>query len=509
VKILLINTPYQTITSNFGVGHQVPLGLLMVGGPLVDAGHDVRLIDAECGRLSIASTVAKAGEFQPDVIMTGHAGSTPAHPICLKMLRAIRQAWPKIITIYGGVYPTYHAEQILTEESAVDFIIRGEGEATAAALISALGAGLRGTDLQNIAGVSGRASGEIFSAPPRPPIQDLDAQRIAWELIPDWDAYRCFGLGRAAIIQFSRGCPHKCTYCGQHQFWTKWRHRDPVKVADEIQWLREKHDVRFITLADENPTTLVKPWRALLEELARRKLGVYFFATIRATDIVRDAEFLDLYRGAGILYVLMGIESTSDEILREVRKGSTSRRDFQACRLLKKAKIFSVVGHIVGLGDETPATFRTALKQLAHYDGDWLNAMYVTPHDWTAFGLETMGRKIVEPDQRNWDYRHQILAQTRMSPAKIFVHVKWLELRFHLRPARMMQIVHERDRFRQRQQLWTLFHCGMVWVAEIAEFIATRIRRLFNTHPREIERNVSEISAPMAARPSRELIVVK
>jgi hypothetical protein len=28
MKVLLINPPYQTITSNFGVGHQVPLGLL-------------------------------------------------------------------------------------------------------------------------------------------------------------------------------------------------------------------------------------------------------------------------------------------------------------------------------------------------------------------------------------------------------------------------------------------------------------------------------------------------
>src|SRR5262245_49521152 len=38
VRILLINPPYQTLTSNLGVGHQVPLGLLAVGGPLRDAG---------------------------------------------------------------------------------------------------------------------------------------------------------------------------------------------------------------------------------------------------------------------------------------------------------------------------------------------------------------------------------------------------------------------------------------------------------------------------------------
>ena len=48
MKVLLINPPYQTNTSNVGVGHQVPLGLLMIGAPLIDAGHDVKLLDAEC-----------------------------------------------------------------------------------------------------------------------------------------------------------------------------------------------------------------------------------------------------------------------------------------------------------------------------------------------------------------------------------------------------------------------------------------------------------------------------
>ena len=47
MRVLLINPPYQTLTSNLGVGHQIPLGLLMVGGPLLDAGHQVRLLDAE------------------------------------------------------------------------------------------------------------------------------------------------------------------------------------------------------------------------------------------------------------------------------------------------------------------------------------------------------------------------------------------------------------------------------------------------------------------------------
>src|SRR5438874_142671 len=102
-RVLLINPPYQTITSNVGVGHQVPLGLLMVGGSLIDAGHHVGLLDAECRRLSFERIVRAAVSFLPDVIMTGHAGSTPAHPVCVEMLRALKVALPQTLNVYGGV----------------------------------------------------------------------------------------------------------------------------------------------------------------------------------------------------------------------------------------------------------------------------------------------------------------------------------------------------------------------------------------------------------------------
>src|SRR3954454_6589035 len=99
MRVLLINPPYQTLTSNWGVGHQIPLGLLAVGGPLHDAGHTVRLLDAECRRLSTAAILRAAAVFRPDVVMTGHAGSTPAHPDCVSLLRALKSSFPGVLTV--------------------------------------------------------------------------------------------------------------------------------------------------------------------------------------------------------------------------------------------------------------------------------------------------------------------------------------------------------------------------------------------------------------------------
>ena len=498
MRILLINPPYITFTSRFGVGHQVPLGLLMVGGALLDRGHNVELLDAERRHLKASAIIREVRAFAPHIVMAGHAGSTPAHPICIEMLSAIKRSCPEVTTVYGGVYPTYHAEEILTAEAAVDFIVRGEGEETVVGLVAAIECGESSqrehrqvavrtlplaysnsvpatTSLQSVRGISYRVDGRIAHNPDGLPIADLDGYRSAWELITNWDDYQCFGLGRAAIVQFSRGCPHRCTYCGQHGFWVNWRHRDPVRLVDEIEWLYRTHGVRFCTIADENPTTIRPLWQRFLEEMASRRLPVKFFATIRATDIVRDADILPLYREAGLLYVLMGIESTDPEVLKEIKKGSTTRHDFLACRLLKQHGVYSVLGHIVGLEDDSWAGLRAALKQLKHYEGDYLNAMYVTPHSWTEFGRAAAGRRIVEPDQQKWDYRHQVLEQPKLTPWQLFFGVKLLELRFHLRAAKLRALFAS-NRFSRRQVMWGLSHSGLVWLAEIGEFLSAGLR---------------------------------
>jgi anaerobic magnesium-protoporphyrin IX monomethyl ester cyclase len=180
---------------------------------------------------------------------------------------------------------------------------------------------------------------------------------------------------------------------------------------------------------------------------------------------------MPLYRRAGILYVLMGIETTSEDVIRQIKKGSSTRHDFLASRLLKEHGIFSILGQIVGLENETRQGFRAALEQLLSYDGAWLNAMYATPHSWTPFYQAMREQRIVQLDRRKWDYRHQIFAQKYLKPWQLFFSVKWLEFRFHIRFSRLWEAWREPDPFRRRQIWWCYVHTGVVWLGEIAEFV--------------------------------------
>ena len=90
MKIVLINPPHTAIGSRVPDDHLPPLGLLALGGPLIDAGHDVRLVDAEFGPMPLATLVRDALSDHPDCILIGHSGSTSAHPTALLIARMIK-----------------------------------------------------------------------------------------------------------------------------------------------------------------------------------------------------------------------------------------------------------------------------------------------------------------------------------------------------------------------------------------------------------------------------------
>src|SRR5579871_3866411 len=112
MRILIVNPPHLAIGSRIPLEQLPPLGLLSVGGPLIDARHDVALLDAEIGPLPHDEIVRRVVQHRPDALLIGHSGSTSAHPIVVELTRRIREELLDTIVIYGGVFPTYHFRDI-------------------------------------------------------------------------------------------------------------------------------------------------------------------------------------------------------------------------------------------------------------------------------------------------------------------------------------------------------------------------------------------------------------
>jgi anaerobic magnesium-protoporphyrin IX monomethyl ester cyclase len=166
----------------------------LLGGPLVDAGHTVWLIDNDLYGWDHDRLASEIRHFGADCIMIGHTGSTAAHATCLATAEAVRGYFPDMPIAYGGVYPSYADTAALEQCPAIDVIVRGEGEDTVLELAAAW---QNGTSLADIPGITWRNGTRITTNRPRPPIQNLDAYRPGWELVA-WSHYKLYNMGRAA-----------------------------------------------------------------------------------------------------------------------------------------------------------------------------------------------------------------------------------------------------------------------------------------------------------------------
>jgi anaerobic magnesium-protoporphyrin IX monomethyl ester cyclase len=483
MKILLINPPHPSIGSRIPREHLPPLGSLSLGGPLIDAGHQVSLLDAEFGPMTLVQIIAEARLYGPDAVLIGHSGSTSGHPSATRITRAVRAAIPQAWIVYGGVYPTYHWPGIMKDEPEIDFIVRSEGEETIVRLINTLE---QQRPLENVPGIvfrteavpgprriadgSGLPEGAVRANPPAPIIRDLDACRVGWELI-DHRRYTYYGKRRAVVVQFSRGCPHHCHYCGQHGFWRAWRHRDPVKFAAELARLHREQGVELINFADENPTADRAAWLAFLEAMISHHVPLVMIGTTRATDIVRDADILNLYRKAGVARFLLGLESTDDSTLQAIRKGSTRAIDREAIRLMRQHGIISMAAWVAGFVQETDRDYWRTLRQLLSYDPDQIQALYATPHSWTPFAVQEAKHRVVQTNLSRWDYKHQILESTKVPNWRVILWVKFIEAACQLRPKSLMRLLAHPDQLFRAGMRWYSNIGRRVWIFEIWQWL--------------------------------------
>ena len=467
MRILLINPPHPAIGSRIPHEHLPPLGLLAIGGPLLDAGHSVRLLDADLHNLTSDEIVSHTRDFAPQAILIGHSGSTSAHPVVVDITRALRTALPDTWIIYGGVFPTYHWRDILAKEPQIDVIVRGEGEESTPRVIQALE---NGTSLGAVFGIAYRKGKALFATLPAPLIDDLNRLRVGWELI-DPRQYSYWGDRRAVVVQFSRGCSHACTYCGQSGFWTRWRHRDPKLFAAEIARLHRQHGIEVFNFADEHPTALKAVWQTFLEALIGEQVAVILVGSTRADDIVRDADILHLYKRAGVARFLLGIESYDQTTLRRIRKGADLNKDRESIRLLRQHGILSMATYAVGFEEESDRNYLHVFRQILAYDSDQLQVLYVTPHRWTPYYRQAVTRRVIQSDRRRWDYKHQVLASRHIPAWRVLVWVKFIEVTFSLRPKALWRLLTHPDADLRAAQRWYYRIGRKVWFYEIFCFI--------------------------------------
>jgi len=215
----------------------------------------------------------------------------------LATAEAVRWLLPEARIVVGGHHATALPGKVMAS-AAVDFVIRGEGEAAMVALARALVD--RGA-LDQVPGlVWRRPRGKLVLNPPAI-IADLDRlSPPAFDLVPR-RAYRRGGRG-ALQITASRGCPYHCSYCAfGDPAAPPYRRRSVDSVLAEIDGAAEREEIGFIDFEDEN-LSLDRAWFvALLKGIQRRFTpgSVELRAMNGLMPSTLDDELLALMQAAG------------------------------------------------------------------------------------------------------------------------------------------------------------------------------------------------------------------
>jgi len=413
-KVLFVTPPY-TCWGVQTIGNWPPLQLAYLAGAAIKAGHEAKIFDAMNKKCSFEDIRAEIESYKPDFVMsldylpvTG-AISTATVPAALEALGVAKRVDPNIVTMIGGPHPTFmYEEMLLDEKNTADFVLRGESEDTLVDLMATLPTG-PADEIQGIAFLRG---GEVVTTPLRAHITDLDSLDVAWHLL-DWEDYHynVEPYGRMASVLTSRGCMMGCAFCSQRLFWRgDWRARDPQKVVDEMRHLVETYAVEFITLIDAYPTKDRERWEQILDLLVEAKLPAHLLIETRVEDIIRDEDILPKYHDAGIIHVYLGAETSTDEMLSSLNKGTTVDQNKQAVDLLKAHDIMVEASFMIGFPEETWDTIKATAAEAIRLNPDIAVFPVITPMPFTPLWDEMHDRI------RVFDYSHYNLVDPIIEP---------------------------------------------------------------------------------------------
>ncbi|MEN8222971.1 MAG: cobalamin-dependent protein [Acidobacteriota bacterium] len=406
-KVMLITPPYHCGVVE-SAGRWPNLGFLYIGGELEKHGYEIDFYDAMSKFHNYDQIRERIRSTRPDFI--GVTAITATIVDAVKVLEVAREEVPEIVTIIGGVHPTFMYEELLENSpDIIDYCVIGEGEYTMPELLNAINSG---NTIGDVKGIAFRENGELKKTNVRPFITDLDSLSPAWHLA-DWNDYPLYFIddSKVAILSSSRGCIHQCSFCSQHKFWQgSYRDRDPEKFVAEIEHLLSKYEINVFFIADEYPTNDRERWIKILDLLIERNLGVHILLETCVGDIIRDEDIIMKYREAGVLFIYLGVESTDNKKLIEFKKETRFEDSKKALKIVRDAGMIVESSLILGAPDETPESIKETLKLAKEYNADFMHFLLIAP--WPYADLYDK----LEPYIEVWDYSKYNLVEPILKP---------------------------------------------------------------------------------------------
>ena len=248
-------------------------------------------------------------EFQPQIV--GVTATTPQAPAAYRLADTVRQNWPNILMVMGGVHATVLPQEALEH---FDIVVVGEGEKTFSQIVQRF--------LQDKLPQKGVVEGEPIDNLDDIPSPSFDLLNVRWYLqrglVLPGTRTPMFGLVT------SRGCPYHCAFCYNSYRKTKVRYFSARRIVEEILFLRKEYGISSVFFNDDEfliNNQRIKTLAELFEETGISK-WLKWGCQARATTIT--APLLKTIKSMGCVALSVGFESGTERLLHYLKSGSAT-----------------------------------------------------------------------------------------------------------------------------------------------------------------------------------------
>ncbi|MDO8751634.1 MAG: radical SAM protein [Dehalococcoidia bacterium] len=413
-------------------------------------------------------------------------------PRAYEITRAAREHQPDLKIIGGGPHMSPLAEEAL-RYGKVDVVVIREGEDVVGQLCDVMvkytGQNLT-AQLHKVPGIAFLDSGKFVHTEKRGLIPADYVQ------LPDFDSMRDLTPRNplaAGVLETVRGCTEKCTFCQVIQQFLGYRmvsrETELLRLA-QIQKLAEDgkiytaKDGRFsVFISDDLHPPPLRATKFRDERLARLKSwnghseDMWMICQTRA-EVGQDPELAQAMRQANIEMLYLGVESSSAENLKIVRKRQDPTQVHRDLVTLNKMGFIVTAMTIIGLPYDTEAGIMEMadwVKTVSRYQtANWLTPLPATVN-WNLVPLDEDG---------------SLLPEGKMRP-------------YHLYTGREFMFQDKRWGMQEAQEVYAKYTSKLHPVDKMYE----RIFRMFRSRAYDgvIEQRRMESMAPISISPAKEL----
>jgi anaerobic magnesium-protoporphyrin IX monomethyl ester cyclase len=243
---------------------------------------------------------------------------TQAVAVCAR----VRRELPDVPIVWGGYFPTQHADTVL-RAPYVDFVIRSQGERALLQLVDVLRCGGL---LNTVGGLSWKGSGgEVVNNPVQPLTNLDDLPELPYHRVDMTRYIHKNYLGERTIAHNSSfGCPFACSFCAVVAMSNRrWLAQSPARLERVLRHLAATYHVDAVQMHDMDffiSEARTAEFAARIADLELRWWGLGRVDTLMQYS---DATW-DAMARSGLKMIFSGAESGTDAALAQMNKGGKS-----------------------------------------------------------------------------------------------------------------------------------------------------------------------------------------